>query len=504
LADATAVEEAAIRTYKGLMAAKTKEVAALTATIEAKTKQIGELGVQIVMMKEDLADTQAALADDKAFLADLEKSCATKTAEWEERSKTRAEELVALADTIKVLNDDDALELFKKTLPSPGASLLQVKERQSAMRSGVAASLRAALQKANSQDRPGLELLLLTLTGKKSAGGFDKVIKMIDEMVSILGKEQADDNDKKEYCLMQFDLSDDRKKALERSIGQEDAAIANAKEAISTLAQEIAALTAGIQALDKSVAEATAQRQDENAEFKALIAADTAATRVLEFAKNRLNKFYNPKLYKAPPKVELSAEDRIYTSEGGVLVTAAPGGIAGTGIAVLAQVSMHKQNVAPPPPPSTWNAYARKSGENTGVIAMIDLLIADLAKEMTEATTDEKDSQADYEEMMRDSAAKRTTDSKALTAKGSAKADTEAALQAHNEHRADLGKEHMATMKYISSLHAECDWLLQYFDVRKEARAGEVDSLKRAKAVLSGADYALLQKQSHTFLGRIN
>merc|ERR1719413_31689 len=106
------------------MQAKTKEVAALTATVEAKTKLIGELGVSIVMMK-DLADTQATLADDKAFLANLEKSCATKTAEWEERSKTRAEELVALADTIKVLNDDDALDLFKKTLPS-GASLLQV------------------------------------------------------------------------------------------------------------------------------------------------------------------------------------------------------------------------------------------------------------------------------------------------------------------------------------------------------------------------------------------
>merc|ERR1740121_1304287 len=133
---------------------------------------------------------------------------------------------------------------------------------------------------------------------------------------------------------------------------------------------------------------------------------------------------------------------------------------------------------------------------------MIDLLIKDLTKEMTEAETDEKDSQADYEQMMRDSAAKRTTDSKALTAKSSAKADTEAELQAHNEHHADSSKELMATMKYTSSLHSECDWLLQCFDVRKEARAGEVESLKQAKAVLSGADYSLLQRSSHSFLSR--
>jgi len=453
-----------------------------------------------VMMKEDLADTQETLGEDKTFLAELEKSCATKTSEWEERSKTRAEELVALADTIKVLNDDDALELFKKTLPSASASLLQVASGQ---RSAVA-TVRAALSKANVQDRPGLEFLMLTLTGKKAAGGagFEKVVKMIDNMVKILGQEQADDNDKKEYCAMQFDVSDDRKKALERTIAGEEAAIATAKETMATLTSEIAALTAGIKSLDKSVAEATSQRKDENSEYKALIASNTAATEVLAFAKNRLNKFYNPKLYKAAPKVELSAEDRIYSNQGGVITTAAPGGIANTGIS-LAQVSLHRQQKeAPAPPPSTWGAYASKSEENTGVVAMIDLLVKDLAKEMTEAETEEKNSQADYEEMMKDSAAKRTTDSKALTAKGSAKADTEAALQAHSEQHADGAKELMATEKYIASLHAECDWLLQYFDVRKEARAGEIDSLKKAKAVLSGADYSLLQARNHQFLSR--
>merc|ERR1712060_716070 len=214
------------------------------------------------------------------------------------------------------------------------------------------------------------------------------------------------DDDKKEYCGQQFDVSEDKVKALKRSVGQDESAIATAKEAISTLTEEIAALEAGIIALDKAVAEATKQRQDENTEYKALMASDTAAKEVLGFAKNRLNKFYNPKLYKPPPKTELSAEDRIYENQGGVITTAAPGGIAGTGIS-LAQVSLHK--AAPGPPPETWGAYSTKSEENTGVIAMIDLLIKDLDKEMTEAETDEKNSQADYEQMMKDSAEKRTT-----------------------------------------------------------------------------------------------
>merc|ERR1719356_270317 len=331
--------------------------------------------------------------------------------------------------------------------------------------------------KANKNDRAALELLTLALAGKRSMsqGGFDKVVKMVDDMVAVLKKEQTDDDDKKEYCEMQFDTTDDSKKSLERKIADHENAISVAKESIQTLTEEIAALEAGIKALDKSVAEATEQRKAENAEYKELMASDTAAKEVLGFAKNRLNKFYNPKLYKAPPK-------------------AAP---------ALVQVSAHKQGKdAPAPPPATWDAYATKSEESTGVIAMIDLLIKDLDKEMTEAKTEEQEGQKDYETMMAESAEKRTTDSKSLTEKGAAKADMEAELQARTEGKTAASKELMATLKYISSLHGECDWLLQYFDARKEARAGEIDSLVKAKAVLSGADYSLVQTRAHSFLSR--
>merc|ERR1712060_815835 len=147
--------------------------------------------------------------------------------------------LVALADTIKVLNDDDALELFKKVLPSSGVSLLQVTSAAPRELEALSA-IRSSMQKATVQDKPGLELLVLALTGKKAAssGGFDKVIQMIDNMVGILKTEQDDDDHKKEYCAVQFDTSDDKKKALEHSVASEEASIAKAKEAIATLSQE--------------------------------------------------------------------------------------------------------------------------------------------------------------------------------------------------------------------------------------------------------------------------
>merc|ERR1719191_1675784 len=122
---ATAEEEKAIKAYEELMAAKSKEVAALTKAIEEKTVRLGELQVEIVEMKEDQADTLKALEDDKKFLADLEKNCKTKEAEFNENMKLRGQELLALADTVKILNSDDAFELFKKTLPG-AASLMQL------------------------------------------------------------------------------------------------------------------------------------------------------------------------------------------------------------------------------------------------------------------------------------------------------------------------------------------------------------------------------------------
>merc|ERR1712048_234233 len=150
--------------------------------------------------------------------------------------------------------------------------------------------------------------------------------------------------------------------------------------------------------------------------------------------------------------------------------------------------------VAPPPPPDTWDAYAKKGDESTGVIAMVDLLIKDLDTEMTEAETDEKESQKDYESMMAESATKRAEDSKSLADKEKLKADLEVDLTELKRTKVSTFKELQATMKYIASMHAECDWLMQFFDVRKEARNGEIKSLADAKAVLSGADYALLER----------
>merc|ERR1719410_1587532 len=277
-----------------------------------------------------------ALAEDKKFLAELEKGCSTKEAEWADRSKTRADEMLAIADTIKILNDDDALDLFKKTLPS--ASFLQTRGSTSVLRRRALVFLNKA-RGGKKTPEPRLDFIALALRGK-SGGTFDKGIGMIDEMVGILAEEQKADDEKKAYCEKELDVTEDQKKSLEHKVDDLGAALEDTTSMIATLTDEIEALVDSIKALDKSVAEATENRKEENVAYKELMAADTAAEQLLSMAANRLAKFYTPKLYVAPPKQELSAEQRIAVNMGSEAAPTEP--------AMLMQIRQHGvESVAP-------------------------------------------------------------------------------------------------------------------------------------------------------------
>jgi len=491
--DFTAVRKAekeAIASFEGLSAAKKTEASVNTKAIEEKTGRLGKVGVQIEDLKEDLQGTAASYDEDKTFLANLDKSCAGKQRDWEAVQKTRADELVALADTIKIINDDDALQLFKQTLPSP--SLLQAKVATKEMRSKALVTLLTVKD-------PRLDLIALAIRGKKVS--FDKVLVMLDHMSAILQEEQVSDDKKKVYCESEIDKTEDEHKELHLDTADLEKTAEEVQADIETLAEEVAALTASIKALDTSVADATATRKAENSEYQSTMAADTAANELLKVAQNRLYQFYNPRLYKAPPQKELSAQQRIAVDMGSEAApTDAPSGIAGTGIVALVQERSQELRAsgveAPPPPPEAVGPYQKKGQESAGVLAMMKLLIEDLEKEMTEVKTEERDSQADYDKYISDSAVKRRMDSKSLEEKMSRTADAEVSLQRTKRETKSKKADDYATALVLRDLHMDCDWLLSNFDVRKEARAGESDALAKAKAVLSGADYSLVQLSS--------
>ena len=151
-----------------------------------------DLDVKIVGLKQVLSDAEESWVEDKKFLAELGKGKATKAKEGSEICRLRSEELLAFADTIKILNDDDALELFKKTLPG-SVSFMQLTKSASSAKERVLSVL-GQFKSDRKGGRQRLDVIMLALRGKKI--NFDKVLKMIDDMVALLKQEQLDDDHK--------------------------------------------------------------------------------------------------------------------------------------------------------------------------------------------------------------------------------------------------------------------------------------------------------------------
>jgi hypothetical protein len=481
LKDATSKENEAVADFNELVAAQNKAIQAATDTIEEKTEQSGQLAVQIVQIKNEKSDVEDQLKADTGYSEQLATDCAQQIKDYAEVKQTRADEMLAIADTIKILNDDDVLDLFKKALPSPSLLQMQASQRQLA---------KEALKFVKSAGgHPKLDLIALALQGKKM--NFDKVIHMIDEMEDTLKKEQVDDDSKKAYCNKELHETEIRFKELGHEKDRLDQDHSNLDASIKDLKEKIASLEEGIKDLDKAVAEATENRKEEHDDYVSSTAQDQAAVQILEFAKNRLQKFYNPKLYKEAPKRVLSEEERLYANSGGDLgTTPAPGGLAGTGVAVgFVQISQHTQD-APPEAPKVGGYEKQKGG---GVLGMIDRLVNDLKTEMNEHRLEEEDAQGDYEKMMKDSANKRASDSKAISENESALAEAQSDLAQNHDDRKANSKNSAETHSYDQDVHKTCDFLLENFDVRKKARTDELEALDKAKAVLSGADFSLVQ-----------
>merc|ERR1719174_2093285 len=269
----------------------------------------------------------------------------------------------------------------------------------------------------------------------------------------------------------------------------------------ATLSEEIAALQKEIVALDKAVAEATQQRKSEHAAFVQAQAENQAATALVEKAKNRLFKVYRPGLYKEEARRELTEEERILVNSGqpdprdaeeAFMNNGGRGGIQNTGIVSpisFAQVRVATNNGVAPPP-ETFGAYQKKDGKSNGVIGLMEMMIKDLKTDHSDAEYAEETAQKDYEKLMAASQKSREQMAESITEKESANAEWGEKIETAKTDQASTTDALAKLKELIAGLHAECDFLLENYDARKEARTNEVEGLKNAKAVLSGASFA--------------
>merc|ERR1719287_151531 len=335
-----------------------------------------------------------------------------------------------------------------------------------------------------------MQLSLIAAALRSKAVDFSKIISMIDGMVGVLGNEQNDDDSQKAFCEDEFDKSAAQKKETEGKLTSLKASLEDMDATVETLTGEVKTLQDEIVALDKAVAEATTTRKSEHEAFLTSQSENQACTQLVEKAKNILNKFYRPNLYKAPPKRELTQEEQILASSGrsDLIATEAPQLIAGTTQAVLVQV--RRSAGVPPPPPETFGAYQKKDGKSNGVMALMDEMISDLKSDLTDSKHAEETAQSDYERLMKASQETREANAKSITEKEGAKADWQEKIESAKEEQASTADAQAKNAEYTTGLHGSCDFLIDNFDLRKEARTNEIEGLKNAKAVLSGASFS--------------
>merc|ERR1719407_148774 len=482
LGGAVSAEEEAQKGFEECAAAKKDEIAAASEAIESKTVRSGELAVSVTTTADDIEDTTGEMKETEAFVANLASQCALKKKEWAERCAMRAEEIAAVSQAIKILNDDDALDLFKKTLSLAQSSSLRFLQT-SASQAVTLRATRALAAVASKDAKHAQQIALIQFALKAKAVDFSKILAQIDGMVKVLAEEQATDDETKAFCSKEIGAKDAEQADTEEAIAQSTAAIEDMTEESATLASEMASLQKEIKALNKAVAEATEQRKEEHSEFLTFQTENNAALQLIEKAKNALNKFYRPTLYKEAPKRELTDEEKILAASGrsDMIATVAPELIQ----AVFVQV-----HAAPPPPPATWDAYKKKDGKSNGVIGLMDMLLKELQDGITEAEHEEETAQKDYERLMSDSQASRAKMADSITTKEAAKADLDSKIVDEKDKKSSLEADLSNVKQYLAELHSQCDFIIENFDMRKAARENEVEGLKNAKSVLSGANFS--------------
>merc|ERR1719456_1310210 len=413
--------------YEDLKSAKEDEIQAGQAAIDKKTAELASTDEKLAADKEDLEGTQASLEADTKFLANMKLTCQSMDQEWELRQKARQEEIGAVTKALAILSSDDAHDLFSKTLGFAQTSAsLQIGSNK--RRDTASRVLEAAAKKFQNP-------MLSQLAVRVRLDAFTKVKKAIDDMIAELLKQKQDEIKLKDWCVDEMNTNERTTEMKGRDRDDLNAKIDDLTDTIEKLTRAIESLKAEVAELQVQMKRAGEDREKENKEFQQTISDSDATVKLLNQALN-----------------------------------------------VLKAVSEQ----APAPP--GFKKY-KKSGGAGGVLGMLQQIIDEAKGMKSEAARDEEDAQKAYEDFVKDTNKSIEEKNLEITNKGEEKAKAETdkveAEEALEATMMDL--EVLANEK--ADLHSQCDFVLKNFEIRQTARDQEVEALRQAKAILSGAKF---------------
>jgi len=436
LAETQKDEAANVKAYEQLKAAKEDEIVAGQEQSETKTQELADTDEKLAQSKEDLDDTKASLTEDEAFLMMLKEKCAGTDAEWEERQKTRQLEMEACSKALAVLSSDEAHDLFTKTF-NPAF----IQEEESSERRAAAAKVLKTAALKNKSPR------LAAIAIKVQLDAFVRVKKAIDDMITQLLAEKKDEIKHKDFCVEEFNTNQLQTERKEREKQDLLALIEDLQLTIKTLSAEIDTLKSEIAELNTELKRAGEEREKQNKEFQQVVADQRASQKLLTAALDILKGFYEKE-----------------------------------------EALIQQQKTQGPPPPPGFKEY-KKSGAAGGVMGMIQEIINDAKKMEADATRAEAEAQKAYEDLVKDTNASIEEKTKSQVNKTEERAKTEENLQQAITDKEAALLELEELSNYNAELHQNCDFIMKNFEIRQTARDEEIEALKQAKSILSGAKF---------------
>jgi len=292
---------------------------------------------------------------------------------------------------------------------------------------------------------------LLSFAVRVRLDAFTKVKETMDKMLAELETQQKNEIAKKEQCVKDIDTTEDNIKIAEREkkdLADKNKDLANT---IETLNEEIKTLKQEVADMEVSLKKAGLDRKAENALYQQSVSDQRATVKILNMALDRMKEFYEPSL------VQIHSHQPV------------PGA------------------AAPPPPPKP-KAY-EKSGGSGGVMQLLTMIIEEATREEQELQKDENSGQKMYGEFVSATKSSIEADRASIAEKEKQLAETESALSATKESQLSNEVKLEDLNSLLDGFHADCDYIIKYFKIRQQFRQEEIDSIKDAKAILSGADF---------------
>uniref|UniRef100_A0A7S4T0S7 Uncharacterized protein n=1 Tax=Alexandrium monilatum TaxID=311494 RepID=A0A7S4T0S7_9DINO len=435
--------------FQALKAAKEEEIAVGKKSVAQLDQEFADFGEKSAQAFQELEDTQKQLELDRAFLGDLKKKCAQSDAEFEARVKSRLEEIAAVDDTIKILNEDTSFDLFSKTVNTPSflqtASGLSQRE-ELARRQRASSVLTLAASRMRS---PRLSLL----AAKAQLDAFVKIKEEIDKMVAELQTQQKDEVDHRDWCIKEMHENNRSTEAAYDKKANLEAKIADLEKSIESLSRSIETTTKEIADMQEQMKRASETREAENADCQQTVTDQRLTQTILKKALSRMKEVYAFMQEEPQPGAAHTALSGNHTS-------------AGNG-------------------PARFTKYEQHKG-GSRVVTMLETIINDSVTAEDEAIKSEEDAQIAYEDFMKQSNTMITAGQKKIADMSGARAQAKEDLVMAKTDLKDTVGELEDLHNTMGNLHKSCDFVLDNFDARQAARAAEVEALKEAKAILSG------------------